>query len=112
MKRKHKDFETGDDARSTLITYLSRYHPFYTIDDVYLSNVRGYLKTTKKCFCRQPPFDGSWMFFPTDGHYHTIRIIGVCSKDKRYPYQLWDALKKFDVLPEKGVKKDDSNDKS
>ena len=46
-------------------------------------------------------FDGSYIGIESgakQGHFHTISLKGVYSHDKRYPYQLWDALKKFSVL--------------
>jgi len=99
--RKHKDYESAEEARNALIILLSWRHHKYTIDDVRLSVARGYLQTTKPCFCTYPPFDGSYIGIDSgakQGHFHTISLNGVCSKDKRYPSQLWDALKKFSVL--------------
>ena len=101
MKRKHKDYESAEEARNALINFLSRKHTKYSIGDVYLSLAHGYLETTKPCFCTYPPFDGSYIGIDSgakQGHFHTISLNGVYSKDKRYPYQLWDALKKFSVL--------------
>ena len=103
-KRKHKDYESAEEAKNALIDFLLWYHPKYTIDDVFLSLARGYLRTTKECFCTYPPFDGSYIGIDSgaqQGHFHSISLSGIYSKDKRYPYQLWDALKKFSVLIEK-----------
>jgi len=107
-KRKHKDYESAEAAKKALIDFLLWYHSKYTIDDVYLSSARGYLGTTKECFCTSPPFDGSYIGIDSgakQGHFHTISLNGIYSKDKRYPYQLWDALKKFSVLIEKTEEK-------
>ena len=98
---KHKDYELGEEAKNALITFLSWKHTKYSLDDVRLSSARGYLQTTKPCFCTCPPFDGNYIGIDSgakQGHFHTISLNGVYSKDKRYPYQLWDALKKFSVL--------------
>lgn len=106
-KRKHKDYETAEEARSALTIFLSWKHRKYSIGDVCLSQARGYLETTKPCFCTYPPFDGSYIGIASgakQGHFHTISLNRVYSKDKRYPYQLWDALKKFSVLEAKTEK--------
>lgn len=100
---KHKDYESAEESREVLIIFLSWKHRKYTIDDVFLTSVRGYLGTTKECFCTYPPFDGSYIGIDSgakQGHFHTISLNGIYSKDKRYPYQLWDALKRFSVLKE------------
>ena len=100
-KRKHKDYESAEEARNALIHFLSWRHPKYSIGDVCLSLAHGYLNTTKPCFCTYPPFDGSYIGIESgakQGHFHSISLNGVYSLDKRYPYQLWDALKKFFVL--------------
>ena len=105
--RKHKDYESAEEAKNALSIFLSWKHHKYSIGDVRLSSARGYLQTTKPCFCTYPPFDGNYIGIESgakQGHFHTISLSGVYSKDKRYPYQLWDALKKFAVLevdPEK-----------
>ena len=105
--RKHKDYGSAEEARNALRVFLSWRHSKYTINDVFLSSARGYLGTTKECFCTYPPFDGSYIGIDRgaqQGHFHTISLNGVYSKDKRYPYQLWDALKKFSVLGAKPQK--------
>ena len=103
-KRKHKDYESGEEARRAIIIYLRYKYSKYTINDVFLSSVRGYLGTTKECFCTYPPFDGSYIGIDSgakQGYFHTISLNGVYPKDKRYPYQLWDALEKFNVLEQR-----------
>lgn len=60
-KRKHKDYESAEEAKQALIFFLSWKHPNYKIDDTLLSSARGYLETTKLCFCVYPPFDGSYI---------------------------------------------------
>ena len=103
-KRKHKDYKSAEEAKNALTIFLSWKHRKYSIDDVHLSSTRGYLQTTKPCFCTAPPFDGSYIGIERgakQGHFHTISLNYVYSKDKRYPYQLWDALKKFSVLEAK-----------
>ena len=105
--RKHKDYESAKEAKKALMGFLHWHHSKYTINDVFLSSARGYLGTTKECFCTCPPFDGSYIGIDSgaqQGHFHTISLNGVYSKDKRYPYQLWDALKKFSVLGAKPQK--------
>jgi len=105
-KRKHKDYESAEEARNALINFLTWKHHKYSIDDICLSSARGYLKTTKLCCCVYPPFDGSYIGIErgaNQGHFHTISLEGVYSRDKRYRYQLWDALKRFSVLTEKKV---------
>lgn len=87
--------------------YLRLYHPYYSIDDVVLSPVKGYLETTKPCQGNCPLCRG--------GHFHTIDIYGVGYPERnskgRYisPYRLWREL--HGLLPDKkslgGVNKHD-----
>ena len=97
MGRVTRDY-TKKEAIETLKETLKRYHREYdgkrypiTMDDVELS-VRGYLHITK-------PF--KWKY-ESEEKYFTIGLAGV-SKDRRCPYQLWDALKKYHILPEEKI---------
>lgn len=94
MKKKPPEY-TEQTARKALEWHLGLFHANYTITDVVLSSARGYLKCTKFCRCTSvsPAVD---VYF--EEHFRTINIRSLYCNDKRKPYQLWDALKKFNVL--------------
>lgn len=73
--------------------WLACYHSNYTVDDVKMSEAKGYLRTTKPCNCTYPPYDGYTNFIPKgETHYHTLYIAGIRGFG-RGTYAFWRALK-------------------
>lgn len=76
-----------------LADWLRWYHRDYTVDDVVLSSVPGYLVCTKPC-----PWAGKWWLCGPQEHYHTLYIggVGYPDRDERgrwvSPYKLWREL--------------------
>ena len=89
-------------ALEILADYLKWHHPRYTVADVALSEVPGYLECLKPCLEKN-----CWRH---KEHYHTIYIggVGYKSRDERgqfqSPYRLWREL--HGVLPVKEAQKD------
>lgn len=84
--------------------FLKHKHPNYTVDDVYLSKTKGFLRTTKPCNCTMPPYNGYTVGFHSGkekDHYHTIDISGVGYKGRDEKgrfiscYKLWYELHGF-----------------
>lgn len=82
-----------------LDSFLKVYHSYYTINDVVISPVPGYLRTTKPCRCN------AW--YCSGGVYHTISIrgVGYPERDERgrfiSPYCLWVELHDYLPIPKK-----------
>jgi hypothetical protein len=82
-------------ALDDLAWWLRTYHPTYTVDDIRPSRVKGYLRTTKPCTCRYPPFDGYTNGIPSGGeqpHYHTLDVEGHRPEYGRGIYAWWRAI--------------------
>lgn len=79
-----------------LADYLRLYHPDYTVDDVVLTETKGYLQCVKPC-----PIRNRWPNHPRQEHYHTISIHGVGYPGRNNlgqfisPYLLWQNLHGF-----------------
>jgi len=66
---------------------------YNVVEDISISETKGYLETTKPCNCTYPPYDGYTNFIPAgETHYHTIYIGGIRGFG-RGAYAFWRALK-------------------
>lgn len=77
----------------SLADYLRWHHPNYTVEDVALSTVPGFLRCTKPCRRRS-----RWPGCPDKEHFHTISIVGAGypPRDEKgrfvSRYRLWREL--------------------
>ncbi len=83
-------------ALADLADWLLVYHSRYTLDDIKVSQVKGFLETTKPCTCTYPPYDGYTIGFPSgeqEPHYHTLDVSGSRRGYGHGIYGWWRAIK-------------------
>lgn len=92
-----------EDALENLKNYLRIYHPHVIIDDLVITDSKGYFRMKKKCggrgVCKQPIHD---FMFNEGGTHHTISFYDN-TRDYRTgkflsPYRTWNCIKESGLM--------------